>query len=179
VLLVAGLGGRGEFRPADVTALARVFRVITHDHRGTGGSTLSPGPYSVARLADDVLRPMDALGVERADFVGHSTRGAIRPHLALRAPQRLHRLVLSRTWCRPDDLRDAVGGIALPTRVLGSADDGLTPAHVQRELAARVPGARLHVFPSGEHFFPYGRADEFANLLLDLLTEADDEPSHT
>lgn len=102
LLLVAGLGGRGAFWNSHTQKLAEHFRVITHDQRGTGRSSRWVGSYSVRRLADDILQLMDALGIARADFVGHSTGGAIGQHIALHAPDRLRRLVLSGTWCGPD-----------------------------------------------------------------------------
>src|SRR5690349_1825241 len=102
VLLVPGLSGRGSFWASQVTELARDFRVIVHDHRGTGRSTHSRIRYSVEQMADDVLRLMDALGVESAHLVGHSTGGAIGQVIALEHPRRLRSLVLSATWAGPD-----------------------------------------------------------------------------
>jgi aminoacrylate hydrolase len=247
LLLVAGLGGRGEFWRPHVAPLSERFRVVLHDHRGTGGSTRSAGPYSVARLADDVLQLMDSLDIPRADFVGHSTGGAIGQHIALHAPQRLRRLVLSGTWCGPDptflrvfelrrrvlelcgvrdyyalgallgfpaswlaahpqllgrnldeaveffpgsaielarldavtghDVREHVGRIEVETLVLGAADDQLTPDHFQRELAARIRGARLHLFPTGGHFFPRTRAGEYRDLVTAFLEEPFHDPT--
>jgi len=104
VLLVAGLGGSGKFWRAQVGAFSEHHRVILHDHRGVGRS--GPGPLisSAAEMADDVLRLMDALRIERADLVGHSTGGAIGQHIALKAPERLNSLVLSASWGGPTPL---------------------------------------------------------------------------
>ena len=102
LLLVPGLSGRGSFWANQVTDFARDFRVIVHDHRGTGRSTHSRIHYSVEQMADDVLRLMDALGLESAHLVGHSTGGAIGQVIALEHPGRLRSLVLSATWAGPD-----------------------------------------------------------------------------
>jgi aminoacrylate hydrolase len=102
VLLVPGLSGRGSFWASQVTELSGDFRVIVHDHRGTGRSTHSRIRYSVEQMADDVLRLMDALGVDAAHLVGHSTGGAIDQVIALEHPRRLRSLVLSATWAGPD-----------------------------------------------------------------------------
>jgi aminoacrylate hydrolase len=102
LLLVPGLSGRGSFWVNQVTDLARDFRVIVHDHRGTARSTHSRIRYSVEQMADDVLRLMDALGVESAHLVGHSTGGAIGQVIALEHARRLRSLVLSATWAGPD-----------------------------------------------------------------------------
>lgn len=104
LLLVAGLGGSGTFWSAQVDELARNYRVTLYDHRGVGRSSPAPLVSSAEQLADDLLRLMDALGIERAHLIGHSTGGAIGQHLALRAPQRLRNLVLSASWAGPTPL---------------------------------------------------------------------------
>jgi aminoacrylate hydrolase len=53
-------------------------------------------------MARDVLALMNGLGVERADFVGHSTGGAIVQWIALNEPERIGRAILSSTWSAPD-----------------------------------------------------------------------------
>jgi len=45
---------------------------------------------------------MDALGIDTAHFVGHSTGGAIGQVIATEHPDRLRSLVLSATWAGPD-----------------------------------------------------------------------------
>lgn len=102
VLLVAGLGGRGAFWANQIDSLARHFRVITFDHRGCGNSTPGMTVDNVAHMASDVIALMDVLGVASAHLVGHSTGGAIGQHIALEAPARLDKLVLSCSWPGPD-----------------------------------------------------------------------------
>ena len=102
LLLVPGLAGVGAFWAAQVADFQRDFRVITHDHRGAGQSTHSRIKYSVEQMAADVVRLMDALGLERAHVAGHSTGGAIGQILAQDHPARVASLVLSATWAGPD-----------------------------------------------------------------------------
>src|SRR5262245_15271256 len=102
LLLVPGLGGQGSFWAQQVKDFGRDFRVIVHDHRGTGASTHSRIRYSVEQMADDVLRLMDGLGIESAHFVGHSTGGAIGQVIAQDHSARLRSLVLSATWAGQD-----------------------------------------------------------------------------
>lgn len=102
LLLVPGLSGVATFWAPQAPGLARDFRVVVHDHRGTGRSTHSRIRYSVEQMADDVLRLMDALGIASTHFVGHSTGGAIGQILAQDHPDRLRSLVLSASWAGPD-----------------------------------------------------------------------------
>lgn len=102
LLLVPGLGGIGQFWAPQLAEFARDFRVITHDHRGCGQSSRSRIAYSVDQMAEDVLRLMDALKIEAAHFVGHSTGGAIGQTIAQDRPERIKRLVLSASWAGPD-----------------------------------------------------------------------------
>ena len=95
LLLVAGLGGVGTFWKDHVPAFAERFRVVLHDHRGTGQSSPSQIDYSVGQMAGDLLQLMDHLDIGRADLIGHSTGGAIGQTLALDQPDRIGKLVLS------------------------------------------------------------------------------------
>ncbi len=104
VLLVAGLGGRGSFWNRQIAALSQRFRVVTHDHRGTGISSRSRIVYSAEQMAEDVVALMDSLGIDRAHIVGHSTGGAIGQFLALHHPARVDRLVISAGWAGPTEL---------------------------------------------------------------------------
>ena len=102
VMLVSGLGGVGSYWIPQIEALSRSFTVITHDHRGTGQSTRFEGEYSVDMLAADALGLMDALGIERAHFVDHSTGGAIAQILAIEHPTRVQSMVQYASWTKAD-----------------------------------------------------------------------------
>lgn len=78
-------------------ALARHARVLAYDARGHGRSGCPPGEYDVPALADDLVRLMDELGIERASVVGLSMGGMMAQHLAAGHPDRLDKLVLADT----------------------------------------------------------------------------------
>lgn len=102
VLFVSGLGGFASFWHDQVAAFSRRFEVVTFDHRGFGQSDPSRIGYVVERLAEDVIALMNALGIERAHLVGHSTGGAMGQVLAIEHPHRFASIVLSATWTKAD-----------------------------------------------------------------------------
>jgi aminoacrylate hydrolase len=102
LLLVPGLGGVGVYWKPNLPALSAKYRVIVHDHRGTGQSTHSRIKYSVDQMTDDLVKLMDHLNIDSAHLVGHSTGGAIGQTMAIKHPQRLKRMVLFATWTKAD-----------------------------------------------------------------------------
>ena len=101
VLLSAGLGGLGGFWRPQLAALGERHHVITYDHRGTGANSETlPAGYTIAMMAADVARVMDAAGVERCHFMGHALGGLVGLELALSAPGRLASLMLVNAWDR-------------------------------------------------------------------------------
>jgi 3-oxoadipate enol-lactonase len=97
LMFASSLGTTHEMWDAQAAALKTDFRVLRYDHRGHGGSPVPPGPYSIDDLAGDALALLDHLGIERATFVGLSIGGAVATTAALRAPERIERLVLCST----------------------------------------------------------------------------------
>lgn len=94
VLLGNSLGTNLEVWDRQVPALAGRLRVVRFDHRGHGRSPAPPGPYEIADLAGDVLALMDRLGLQRAHYCGLSIGAMVGMWLAIRAPERIDRLVL-------------------------------------------------------------------------------------
>jgi aminoacrylate hydrolase len=102
VLLVPGLGGVGSYWAPNIPAFSQKYRVVIHDHRGTGQSSRSRIRYSVDQMTDDLLAVMDDLGIDKAHLVGHSTGGAIGQTLAAKRPDRLISLVIYASWTKAD-----------------------------------------------------------------------------
>lgn len=102
LLLVPGLGGVGAYWLPNIPELSKKYRVIIHDHRGTGQSSHSRIDYSVDQMTDDLVGLLDHLEIERAHLVGHSTGGAIGQTLAVTRPERLAGLVIYASWTKAD-----------------------------------------------------------------------------
>ncbi|TNC25338.1 alpha/beta fold hydrolase [Amycolatopsis alkalitolerans] len=124
VVLVAGTGYPGASWPARfLDALSRAHRVLTFDHRGTGASQDSDGPYSTRMLAEDALGLVDRVFGTSADVVGHSMGGRVAQWMALDAPASVRSLVLAATGAGP-----------LPGT--SRHETGLPPATVERMVEA-------------------------------------------
>ena len=98
VLLVHGWGACLYTYRYLLPALAHAGRrVFAMDLRGHGLSDKPPdaGFYSADCLCQDVLGLLDALELGRVDLVGHSLGGAVSLQIALRAAERVRRLVLA------------------------------------------------------------------------------------
>lgn len=77
--------------------LADRHRVVTFDNRGVGETSAPSGPYSAVQMADDTLALLDYLEIESAVLFGVSMGGMIAQELALRAPERVTKLILGCT----------------------------------------------------------------------------------
>lgn len=94
VVLLHGFPDTHAIWRRQIPALAAAgFRVIAPDLRGYGKTDMpgEVGAYAIDFLADDVLRLMDALGIEQATVVGHDWGALIGWYLAMHAPQRVSR----------------------------------------------------------------------------------------
>jgi aminoacrylate hydrolase len=102
VLFISGLSGYASYWREQVPSFAKTFEVVLHDHRGIGQSDHSRISYTVERMATDVIQLMDALGIDKAHVVGHSTGGAIAQVLALEHPERIASIVIAASWTKAD-----------------------------------------------------------------------------
>jgi 3-oxoadipate enol-lactonase len=91
------LGANYSMWDPQAAAFQKRFRVLRYDTRGHGQSPPTPGRYSIELLGKDILTMLDALDLERVHFCGLSMGGMIGMWLALNAPERLKKLVLSNT----------------------------------------------------------------------------------
>jgi 3-oxoadipate enol-lactonase len=93
----SSLGSDLSMWDAQAAALEGRFRVVRYDTRGHGGTSVTPGPYTIERLGRDVVILLDALGIGRTHFCGLSMGGKIGMWLGLNAPGRLEKLALCNT----------------------------------------------------------------------------------
>lgn len=98
VILVHGWGACVYTFRHTVAALARAARrVLALDLRGHGLSDkpVGAGEYTLDAILHDLGDFFPAVGIDRADLIGHSLGGAVALHFALAHPDRIRRLVLA------------------------------------------------------------------------------------
>ena len=103
LVLSSGLGGSASYWTPNLAALGEKYKLILYDHRGTGRSTRRlPDPVNVAAFAEDIVALLDGIGVDRAHLIGHAAGGVAGLALAIKAPDRLDKLVVVNGWAAPD-----------------------------------------------------------------------------
>ncbi|MCB1057250.1 MAG: alpha/beta fold hydrolase [Acidobacteria bacterium] len=137
VLLVHGFGG-STYSWRDVApTLARHFQVIAVDLYGFGYTERpeSLERYTRAGQLDLLLGVLDALGIERAQVVGHSYGGGLAMTLAARHPERVSSLVLvdSTAPSYADKRRKLVAALP-PVTYAFTRGYALRPASIRRAL---------------------------------------------
>lgn len=95
VILLHGLSGSHRWWRYTVPALERRFRVHVPEMIGFGGSRGADRQPSIPEMAELLAHWLEASGIERTAFVGHSMGAQVGVHLAARWPDRIHRLVLT------------------------------------------------------------------------------------
>jgi pimeloyl-ACP methyl ester carboxylesterase len=104
LLLHGGFANTAHWRE-QFDDFAAHYRVIAVDSRGHGRTSLGDAPLGYRLMADDVLALMDHLGIARAHLVGWSDGGNIGLDIAIRAPERLDRLVAYGANFAPEGVR--------------------------------------------------------------------------
>jgi len=130
LLMIMGLGGSAlAWEPALVADLARSFRTIVYDNRGTGRSDQPDEEYSIDGLAADATALLDALGIERAHILGVSMGGMVAQEFALHYPARVQTLTLG---CTTAGGRNAVPAPPEAMAILMAPRNGLSDADLIR-----------------------------------------------
>ena len=94
IVCVHGVNAHGRrYRKLAEERLGHRFRVLAPDLRGHGFSGWEP-PWTIATHAHDVLETLDAAGIGRATWLGHSFGGRLVLEIAALTPERVDRAIL-------------------------------------------------------------------------------------
>lgn len=94
VILVHGFFYDSYMWNRNIDALAKRFKVYALDLWGFGYSTRSPVDYGYPLYADQLLRFMDALNIQKASLVGQSMGGGTCILFAVRHRDRVKKMIL-------------------------------------------------------------------------------------
>ncbi len=97
VILSNSLMSTMDMWTPQIPVLDNEFQILRYDSRGHGQSEITPGPYSISLLANDVLHLMDGLNIEKAHFVGLSVGGMVGQYLGAHHGDRFFSLTLCNT----------------------------------------------------------------------------------
>ena len=128
VLGIMGFGLDQRFWAAQIPAVVERNTFITFDNRGMGRSTGAVAS-TIDEMADDALRLLDHLEIDRAAVFAVSMGGAIAQRLALDHSDRVAALILAVTWARPIEFMRRQH--ALARRII---ETGGAPALVEASL---------------------------------------------
>jgi pimeloyl-ACP methyl ester carboxylesterase len=190
ILFLPGAGASPDFwKPVG----ARLPAEWSKDYVGWPGLGDQPHDPAVNGM-DDLVHLVAAKMDGPVDLVAQSMGGAIAARLSIERPDRVRRLVLTvtsggvnmtsfgaadwRTDYRKSFPRAAewitaarsspelpVERIAAPTLLIWGDADAISPLAVGRHLEQRIPDARLHVVPGGEHDVAKTHAASVASLI--------------
>ena len=95
-----------------IEMLARNFRVIRYDARGSGLSDREVDEFSLEASLTDLTTVIEDLDLERTSLIGQSQGAAIAAVFAARNPQKVTKLILSGGYVRGRRKRGSDGQIA-------------------------------------------------------------------
>ena len=124
-----------------IPPLTERMRVIAPDFLGHGFSDRRDRfDRSLAAQTEMICALLDALGIERADIVGHDTGGGVALIMAVKRPERVRRLVLANVVCYDSwpiaemlALGDPQLAASSPEEVCELVRSGLAPGISRRE----------------------------------------------
>jgi 3-oxoadipate enol-lactonase len=167
-----------------VPALARRYRTIIYDGRGTGKSGKPKNGYTVAQFANDAIALLEHLGVSRCHAVGFAIGGQIVQALAIERPDLVASLTIAATGpgsrrldgtprdVAPEALNE-IRKVGFEKYIRGHIDNdtmAYTPEFYRnhRDIAAALAAALW----SGQSTVEQYRVHEQARLSWDTLEEA-------
>src|ERR1700722_8113789 len=123
LVLIAGYACDISFWQPIIETLAKNFKVLIFDNRGSGRSDSPDSVYSVEMMAQDVIGLMDKVGFHHAHIVGHSMGGAIAQRIAYAYPTRLKKLIIVNSSPKFSPICTMISDFFVTLRKEGVADE--------------------------------------------------------
>ena len=142
------------------------YRCICLDLRGHGWTDAPPDGYEKEQFASDILAALDELGVERFKMVGHDWGAFAGFLLALRAPERMEKLLalsIIHPWIRRDG-----SPISLVKQMLGASYQFVIGSPlVGRQVIQRTPFMKILLSRGAAHPIPEKARDSYVERWRD------------
>ncbi len=175
-----------------IETLSKKYQLILLDNRGMGYSTANDVTFTYKLFADDVIGLLTALGVKKANVLGHSMGSAITQKLLLEYPQRLNKAIISATSTDGSNVANKVSDdptvlrqmeatnhwktpldklplIANQVMIVVGTSDTVVGVESSKTLASAIPGAWLVQFKNATHNLIFEAPAEFAKIVLTFL----------
>jgi 2-hydroxy-6-oxonona-2,4-dienedioate hydrolase len=94
IVFLHGTSGHLEAFVRNIEAHAKHYRCHAIDMMGHGYTDSPPHPYRISGYVDHLIAYLDAVGIDRAHFVGESLGGWVAARLAVDHPDRVGKLTL-------------------------------------------------------------------------------------
>jgi pimeloyl-ACP methyl ester carboxylesterase len=144
------------------------YRCICPDLRGHGWTDAPPDGYEKEQFASDILATLDTLGIERFKLVGHDWGGFASFLIALRAPERVEKL-LSVSVVHPW-IRRQGGPVDLIKGLLGASYQFVIASPVLgRQVVQRTPFIKTAIARGSA----YGLPEDVSRAYADRWKEPD------
>lgn len=106
LIIIAGLGDGFKTVKGLAVPFSILYRKFAKDFKVYSFSrkNILPSEYSTLDMANDIIKCMDKLGIDKASFVGVSQGGMICEHIAINYPERLEKLILVVTVLKSNEM---------------------------------------------------------------------------
>jgi len=145
LLLLHGYPFNRSLWVEQLDSLSKTFRVITPDLRGFGESDISVGASTMNRMAQDVVRLMDALEISSAIVGGLSMGGYVVLAFYKQFASRVRGLVLADTRAQADTEEAKQVRKQQAEQILASGMAGITDAMLSKLLTPETVSKRPEV----------------------------------
>ncbi|SMQ85327.1 3-oxoadipate enol-lactonase [Devosia lucknowensis] len=173
LVFVNSLGTDARIWDEVIALLSQTYLCLSYDKRGHGISDVPVGDYSLDDHLDDLSGLLDHTGIDGAVLVGVSIGGIIAEGMALRAPHRVHGLVLC---CTAPRMGDAPMWTARIETVRGAGLGAMVDAIMERWFSPTFRAERTEELGGWRNLFlrtdPEGYANTCATLRDTDLTDA-------
>jgi pimeloyl-ACP methyl ester carboxylesterase len=150
LVLLAGMGNTAHIFDRLAPKLSGEFHVYGITRRGFGASSVPDSGYSADRLADDVLKVIEALKLEHPVLAGHSVAGEELSSIGSRHPEKVAGLVyLEATYAYAIDNPDLSCSLppAPPQQVSPKTVTAAIQAGTQRYTHIKSPALAMYAAP--------------------------------